>query len=593
VPYRRIYGVDEPKRLPHANDGKASPHLPEGTPFGLVGTSSLYKRESAPMGIVDPRTGTATFPEGYKENGRSQAFSGSRWNWRGQGADAGRYSNDDIHAIRIVAFEPNAHASGKGASHGYPAYHNHITERLRILGEIPVRKFGKDGKEPLDPDGNPDTSFLAKIPADVAFTFQTIDRHGMVLNMAQTWHQLRPGEVRVDCGGCHAHSQQPTPFEKTLASRSDEYLFDLTKSTPLITSRERDESKRRWDENTEAGLRFAEKPLDVEYFRDIKPIFERSCTACHTNEWENPAAGLVLDDDDTKVENLPGTYFRLAADRRAVFGPKPLVARSQNHGWQQYLISDNASRYVSKMQSRRSLLAWKVFGRRLDGWSNEDIKSVELEPADERFQTMTWLGKPLPKLAHHLLEGDIDYLGSEMPPRSAVEGKYRGPDGKLIKVAPLSDEDRRTIVRWIDLGCPIDLHPDFDPKNVHAGNSGYLADDHRPTLAVTYPAGGPQAELSRILIGMHDYESGLDLKTLQATADFPVDGAKPGENLASRFQVVPGNRWELKLKEPVGELPRGTLTVTVKDREGNTSRVVRTFSVVGKTSAQNRGEPTR
>src|SRR5262249_5635676 len=42
VPYRRIYGSDEPRRLaPLPNDGKLSPHLPEGTPFGLVGTSSL------------------------------------------------------------------------------------------------------------------------------------------------------------------------------------------------------------------------------------------------------------------------------------------------------------------------------------------------------------------------------------------------------------------------------------------------------------------------------------------------------------------------------------------------------------------------
>ena len=93
-------------------------------------------------------------------------------------------------------------------------FHNHANERLRILGEIPVRKFDKDGKQPLDPDGNPDTSFLAKVPADVAFTFQTLDRHGMVLSMAQTWHQVRPGEVRNNCGGCHAHSQEPTPFEK-------------------------------------------------------------------------------------------------------------------------------------------------------------------------------------------------------------------------------------------------------------------------------------------------------------------------------------------------------------------------------------------
>jgi Tat protein secretion system quality control protein TatD with DNase activity len=62
-------------------------------------------------------------------------------------------------------------------------------ERLRILGEIQVRKFGADGKQPLDPDGNPDTSFLAKIPADVAWTFQTLDKRGMELSAEGTFER--------------------------------------------------------------------------------------------------------------------------------------------------------------------------------------------------------------------------------------------------------------------------------------------------------------------------------------------------------------------------------------------------------------------
>src|SRR5262249_2684004 len=124
-------------------------------------------------------------------------------NWFNQGADAGRYTNDDIHAIRILAMEPTTDRNvGPNSGH---TFRSHANERLRILGEIPVRKFvtlspGSDG-QPHDPDGNPDTSFLAKIPGDVAFTFQTLDKNGMVLNMAQTWHQVRPGEVRHDCGG--------------------------------------------------------------------------------------------------------------------------------------------------------------------------------------------------------------------------------------------------------------------------------------------------------------------------------------------------------------------------------------------------------
>src|SRR5262249_52423747 len=137
---------------------------------------------------------------------------------------------------------------------------NHAMERMRVLGEIPVRKFGEPGAsttrgQPLDPDGNPDTSFLAKVPADTAFTFQTLDKDGMVLNMAQTWHQLRPGEIRNDCGGCHAHSQKPTPFEETAAAKPDYAVFDLTQKTPLLTAKALDESGRKWDAKDDVGLR--------------------------------------------------------------------------------------------------------------------------------------------------------------------------------------------------------------------------------------------------------------------------------------------------------------------------------------------------
>src|SRR5262249_27768174 len=257
------------------NDGKLSKHLPEGTPFGLVGSSSLYKRESFPRGKV-PEGGVTATGDPYAAFSHSMS---SPFNWGGQGADAGLYENSEIHAIRILAMEPAA-----APVHG--RFYNHAWERLRILGEIPVRHFVgkdeggrmKDGQR-LDPDNNPDTSFLAKIPADVAFTFQTIDKNGMVLNMAQTWHQVRPGEIRNNCGGCHAHSQQPTLFEKTAAAGAGYEIFDLTKSTPLLTAKKNDQSKRRWDAKDEIGLTYAAIVKDVEYHRDIKPIFQRSCVA--------------------------------------------------------------------------------------------------------------------------------------------------------------------------------------------------------------------------------------------------------------------------------------------------------------------------
>jgi hypothetical protein len=564
VPYQRTYGMAEPRQLARlANDGTQSAHLPEGTPFGLVGTSSLYKRESFPNGVVPPGSVTATWAGAG--SGRDAGYQG--WDpfnadnetrsWTHQGAEAGRYENSDIHAIRILALEGTTdHGGGPNRR-----FYNHANERLRILGEIPVRKF-EGGVQPTDPDGNPDTSFLAKIPADVAFTFQTLDRRGMVLNMAQTWHQVRPGEIRHDCGGCHAHSQQPTPFDQTLASRPDYSLFDLTRHTPLVTTKALDQSGKKWDTADETGLRFEERVVNVEYLRDVRPILQRSCVACHTEkDGQAPAGNLVLDDDEPRtVRNgptVPGTYLRLAADELAQFGHKPLVGR-----WS----GANASRYVRQFQSRRSLLIWKVFGQRLDGWTNDDFPTEKV-PGDA--ETLEHRGQPLASTLANRRLADLDYIGTQMPPPEAVAGEYQGPQGKKIQVAPLSEEERRLLARWIDLGCPIDLD---------ASGYGWLGDDHRPTLTLTYPQAGVNLRLSRILVGVHDYYTGLDPESFQVVADFAINGVPAGENLASRFSNK-ASVWELKLDEPLTSLRHGWLKVAVKDRQGNWTRIDRTFSV--------------
>jgi hypothetical protein len=572
VPYKRIYGIDEPRRLPQlANNGKQSPHLPEGTPFGLVGTSSLYKRESYPYGVVKPGSVTADFG-GEKDPTGSRGHDTS-FNWTVQGADAGLYSNDDVHAIRILALEPTTETGLKG---GRP-YYNHARERLRILGEFPVRKFQGD-RQPTDPDGNPDTSFLARVPADIAWTFQTLDKNGMVLNSAQTWHQLRPGEIRNDCGGCHAHSQKPTNFKLTAAAKPDYSVFDLTRSTPLLTSKKRDESGRKWDAKDETGLRFEKSVKTVEYYQDVKPILERSCVACHTEKGGKPAADLVLDDDrPVSAQNpaglgfsvtVPGTYARLAADAAGKWGVKSL----NRHGWTNLA----ASRYVRLMQSRRSLLIWKVFGKRLDGWDNEDLP-YEAVPGDPH--SLRHKGKPAPDTPHNREIAHVGYTGGIMPPPEAVAGTYQGPGGKKIRVTPLTDEDRLTLVRWIDLGCPIDL--DRDPARPREARRGWALDDQRPTLTLTYPRAGANAEMTRILVGMHDHVSGLDMDSFEVVADFPLDGAPAGRNLASRFKPTSQGVWELALAKPVAGLPKGKLTVAVKDRQGNVSRIERTFSVAG------------
>lgn len=555
VPYRRIYGIDAPPRLLHRNDGTASPHLPAGTPFGLVGSSSLYKRESYPNGVVPSGSVTARSakPEDRKQLWRELSVSrfGFPGNWGEQGADAGLYENSDIWGVRILVLEPVSDTLSKKRAHF--ALGSDAEERIRILGEFPVRKFAKDGKQPLDPDGNPDTSFLARVPADVAWTFQTLDNNGMVVNMAQTWHQLRPGEVRNNCGGCHAHSQQPTPFEKTAAARSYYKPWDLTSNPPLFTTKAHDQSGQKWDTADRTGVAFTKGVKDVEYHRDIRPILARSCVACHSVKHDKPAGRLALDDDQPIAKR---GLVPWAENVQVPVGLPRSYARLVQYAW--------------AFQARRSPLVWMIYGQRLDGFHNDDIPSPPLDYEDEK-NVLDW--------CHHGKRRmyDVDYNGHSMPPADAVAGKTTGPGGQPVKVAALTDDDKLTLVRWIDIGCPIDRVP--------GKNDGWFLDEGRPTLTLSIPHAVDNKALDRILIGMHDYGTGLDLSTFKVTASVPLAGVNAGDNLAPKFQSTSTGIWELRLPSRPTLTARTELHVEVRDRTGNVARIDRGFSLSPKGSA--------
>ena len=90
--------------------------------------------------------------------------------------------------------------------------------------------------------------------------------------------------------------------------------------------------------------------------------------------------------------------MRLANDSDATFGLPPVIG---NGTWRQ----TNASRYLRPFQSRRSLLVWKIFGQRLDGWSN----------ADHPTESMPGNPATLPPGAA-ANDADLDYTGTAMPP---------------------------------------------------------------------------------------------------------------------------------------------------------------------------------
>ena len=526
VTYEDIYGIEEPARLPwYQNDGSEHPELPAGTPYGLVGTSSFYHRDTA------PGSGRASF-DGLDPFNTPGNNAGP--NWVTQGADAGLYEDSDIYAVRVLAMEPSTHL-GRGPGIGNSrvrGFSNHARERLRILGEVPVRNYDESGDPIIDSNGDPDTSVLVKIPADTPFTFQTIDKEGMTLNMSQTWHQLRPGEVRTNCGGCHAHSKPPVPFEGTAASMLEYVVRDLANTTPLLAKDGGGET---------VVIESSDRAAEAEYYRDIKPILQRSCVPCHSVNGVQEA-GLALD-DETVVGGYENTYNRLCNDQDADYGIPPVNRYGKWFG-------TNASRYVRMFQSRRSLLIWKLYGERLDGWTNSD-HPTESVPGDPNT---------LPAGADDQL-ADLDFTGTSCPtPGSGVTG--------------LTEDEKMLFVRWIDLGAPIDSP---DPvKKVF----GWFADDLRPTLDVSLPRSGRNEQaMDKIRLGAFDYYSGLDPSTFSVVADFEINGHAPGTELAPYFIEEGDHIWSMDINPPRARLDTGFLTISVEDERGNITKVERTFCI--------------
>jgi hypothetical protein len=523
VSYPMIYGVAEPVNLPRLkNQGGLHAALPAASAFGLVGTSTFYRRDTRPAPFSD----MLNVWEGYDPFNTAQNEVNP--NWFTQGADAGKYANSDIHAVRIIAMEGVANKSygPLSAVIGFNQHGEH--ERYRILGEIPLRKT-TNGQPVLDPDGNPDTSFVAKIPADVSFSFQTLDRDGLVLNFAQTWHQVRPGEQRTDCGGCHAHAQAPLSFAQTAAGRGESALVELGRMTPLLSK----------NASGETIVRTVNaRSVSVEFNRDIKPILERSCATSGCHAGSSPAAQLKLD-DWTITDGLYGSYRRLAIDQNAQYGYKPVIA---NQTWRQ----TNASRYVRMFQARRSLLMWKLFGRRLDGWTNAQFPTESIPGVASTL--------PAGANANH---ADLDYTGTAMPPPNSG-------------VPALTEDEKMLFARWIDLGAPSNR---VEPEQAELG---WDHDEQKPTLTLAWPEPGRNSVINEFRLGAYDLGSGLDWATLSVKASTAINAQPAGTELAALFV---GDQ-EIRRLVLTQSLPRETpieLTILIKDVQGNQQEIVRRF----------------
>jgi hypothetical protein len=165
-------------------------------------------------------------------------------------------------------------------------------------------------------------------------------------------------------------------------------------------------------------------------------LLQRSCVPCCCQFWQSRAQRLC------ELRRPPGDYKRLAADTAAQWGYQPVIG---NQRWRQ----SNASRYLRMFHSRRSLLVWKIFGRRLDGWANED-HPTESSPGNPAT---------LPPGADPNA-ADLDFTGTIMPPTNS-------------SVPALTADEQMLFARWIDLGCPINTGTGDD------ANYGWFLDELR------------------------------------------------------------------------------------------------------------------
>jgi hypothetical protein len=264
----------------------------------------------------------------------------------------------------------------------------------------------------------------------------------------------------------------------------------------------------------------AKAKRSIEYERDIRPILDRSCVSCHSGA--APSGNLDLS-DKTNFGGYETTYLCLTAAVR-----------------DNLKCSFDKTRYIVPLQARRSLLMWKLYGRRLDGLTNETFPS-EAIPGDPTSAP--------PGSRKEML--DLDYTGTIMPP----------PDSG---VPPLTEEEKMLIGRWIDLGSG------SDPLPAEFKDRGYFADQLPPTLNVSSPRAEAMASLDELSFAALDYLSGLDVDKTSVKADFDVNGHLAGTELFSFFQrAQDGKRFVLPLDHPITNLAAGHVTVTVYDKANN------------------------
>jgi len=449
VPYMDIYGQPTPDvQLPTKDDGTVDNRISAGEPYGLSGAATLYDRETRSLNGI---------PWGAKNPGGFMAGR-NYMNLEASGAELAIFDNKEVYGVRVVMPVPpvsnNAYGgielwAGKAQQH-----------HMRILGEFPVRKA--DGSL-IDAQGNPDTSFLLKIPANTPFLFQSLDKNGMALDIETTSRTMARGERQL-CGGCHVHTRESLDPEQSIAvtdtSNYYGYLGDLSrwKHAPLFNT---------LDGNgipvAEAADKIypalpgvnARRTFAVDWDNGIKQVIQVRCASCHVEGQSGfDVGGLKLQPDDA-------TYKKLTTGAGGCC---------------------RASRWLSLNSARSSMLIWALYGKRMDGRNPATGKPWGAE------------GEAIPaNIPERLRNLPIDNRGLD------TVDIWPNVAGHLAYVSAMPESEKRLIARWIDMGAP--------KLNTHD-------DAMAPVLTLTPRMSN--GSVSSVLVGLWD-DSGIDYSKFSVT----------------------------------------------------------------------------
>jgi len=149
---------------------------------------------------------------------------------------------------------------------------NGISSRKEKVKQLCITKTA--GQSP----NNEDHSFKSIIPANHSFEMHLLHgRYGLKMADVRSWHSLKPGEVRTDCGGCHQHREdkQAVAFENKLANSPSYTPQDCVNKTSVI----------RYDDQCRPQLVELQTPAEpVPLMGDNTFLFNglrENCESCH------------------------------------------------------------------------------------------------------------------------------------------------------------------------------------------------------------------------------------------------------------------------------------------------------------------------